>query len=143
MHPHTHDITRLHQQGHSRNEIARLLEISTRQVDKAAREAGITFNQKPTRLATEARRERAHQQREALAQQARALAKKLLKEAKEADSTEDARKLAQAAYTAVKTDLELFKVQPPDSSDSPEQRLIEALRTEFSILQETDLDEGV
>lgn len=71
-------VAELHAEGCGRNKIARSLKVSTRQVDKAARARGLSFDSARTYAAARARRSSAAQDREDLSTEARALAAEVM-----------------------------------------------------------------
>lgn len=72
------EVKRLHKAGLGRNAIARTLGISTRQVDNAAKAAGISFTTARTYAAVRARQSAIAQDREELAELARVKAHEVM-----------------------------------------------------------------
>lgn len=104
-------IVRLHAEGRGRNQIARELSISTRQVDRVCREAGLEFDTARTMKAAQARRSSAAQDRSELAADARALAARVLADAAEVEDPLELRRLVLVVADLVGIDHRLEGMQ--------------------------------
>lgn len=92
------DVQRLHALGVSRNGIARELDVSTRQVDNAARKLGLSFSAASVEDAVKARAYRADKARAEIADNLRDVA---LGESRKAMSSQDALETSRHVKAAV------------------------------------------
>lgn len=115
-------VRRLYDAGESRNGIARALNVSTRQVDNAARELGLTFSSERTTAAVETYRATAAVERAELAARLRAVARTELAavEDQELDVSDRRHHMAIAA-TAIDRDVRIGRLQLESlTSDQPD-----------------------
>lgn len=107
--PAPEDVARLHAAGESRNSVARILGVTTRQVDNVAAEIGVSWSADATRDAVEVQRTTAEIERLELAGKFRALAARALDRALTEDDTTEARRLTSLAAEATRTDLHIWE----------------------------------
>lgn len=143
--PDPEDVKQLHASGEGRNSIARALGVSYRQVDRVARELGLTWNADATREASAARRTAAELDRAELAQKFRALALDSVDRALAEDDPSDRRRLAMTAESATRSDLSLLAAnrEGEEGSESAEQfaELLDSIRSGFDTIMDTPVED--
>lgn len=103
------EVARLHAAGVSRNKTAERLNVSTRQIDKAAETLGISWSAARTEEAVAARRARAKERHLEQAEKWGDLAMDSLDRALQETDPADRRRHALTAQVATQSELELWK----------------------------------
>lgn len=130
----------------SRNKTAEVLGVSTRQVDNAAEELGLSWSSKATAEAVAARRQRAELERLDLADSWRELAVDSVGRALVEDDPGDRRRHAMTAEAATRSDLAIYSrgVEQTTEKDAEAENfaaLLVSLRSAFRTLDATPVDE--
>lgn len=117
------EVKRLHRQGLGRNAIARELRVSTRQVDNAARAAGLSFTTARTHAAVRARQSAVAQDREELAELARRKAHEVMGLLQRTTDPLELRRLVGVVNDLMVIDLRCTEAVPPvsDYENDPDQ----------------------
>lgn len=102
------DVRRLHAAGESRNNVARLLGCSKRQVDNVAAEIGVSWSAEATRDAAEVHTLSAEIERAELAAKFRLLAEDSLDRAMDEADNHERRRLVSTAAEASRADLAIW-----------------------------------
>lgn len=140
----TKQLRELHEQGLGRNAIARRLNTTHYQVDKAAKKAGITFDRSAILDATEARNADALIDRVDLAEKFRHVAHVCLDKVLEGgNEPATVRELLTAAGIAATNDVRLgglIRDSLPKDSTIGQEAVTEALRAEFGTLLSSDIE---
>lgn len=122
--PEPGDVQALYDAGYGRNEIARRLQVSPRQVDHVAKDLGLAFNQDLTSDAVAARVSRANEQRIELSEKLRRIAALELDGITSEQFDPNERKaMMTTAAIAVQRDLEIAKYLDerfPEDTGTPE-----------------------
>ncbi|NLA55117.1 MAG: hypothetical protein GX859_02280 [Corynebacterium humireducens] len=122
--PEPGDVQALYDAGYGRNEIARRLQVSPRQVDRVAKDLGLAFNQELTSDAVAARVSRANEQRIELSEKLRRIAALELDGITSEQFDPNERKaMMTTAAIAVQRDLEIAKYLDerfPEDTGTPE-----------------------
>lgn len=138
--PEPGDVQALYDAGYGRNEIARRLQVSSRQVDYVAKELGITFDQDLTGDAVAARVSRANEQRIELSDKLRRIAALELDGITSDQFDPNERKaMMTTAAIAVQRDLEIAKyIDEKFPNDPNKTEAIDKLNEFFGLLRGTN-----
>ena len=124
-------VEALHAAGISRNEIARRLGCTTRQVDNVARKLGISWDVSATRAAANARKQYAAATRDHMAERYRQLALDSLQRALDTQDANERRKYTAAAEAAIRADLALVDLSNKEEGMS---LLLDVLQEQFRLI---------
>lgn len=135
--PDPQDVARLHAAGVSRNGTARALSVSTRQVDRTARELGLSWSRGATEDATAARRAAAEEERLELAAVLRRLALDSAARALLEPEAAARRSYTLTAEAAARSDLALWEAT---STEGRAHAVLGRLQESFSLLDAAPLE---
>ncbi|WP_290218453.1 hypothetical protein [Corynebacterium atrinae] len=138
------DVKRLHAAGCGRNETARRLGVSRRQVDRVADKLGLEWNTNMTEEAVTARRKAAENERRDLGDGFREVALDCVTRALlEEEDTAERRRLVLTAEAASRSDLALFNATGVSGDRATEElaAVLETLRGSFATLDSEPLDD--
>lgn len=144
--PDPHEVRQCHAAGMSRNRTATVLGCSTRQVDRVARELGLSWSSHATAEAVAARKQQAELERLDLADKWRELALDSVERALVEEDPGDRRRHAMTAEAATRSELAIWgrglaEVTEKDAAAENFVELLVGLRRGFSLLEETPLEE--